>query len=82
MKNGARLSHVPENAMPGDEFIMLVAEMRASQKRWPMHPQQASIETMALESKVDEAIATGITLSIKRPNISETDALETILPAR
>jgi hypothetical protein len=38
------------------EFVKLVRDMRESQKRWPMHPQQACIETMALEQKVDEAL--------------------------
>ena len=38
------------------EIISLVKQMRDSQKRWPGHPQQASIETMALEMKVDEAL--------------------------
>lgn len=38
------------------ELMRLVKEMRDSQKRWPDHPQQASIETMALERRVDEAL--------------------------
>lgn len=38
------------------EIIKLVHEMRESQKRWPMHPEQASIETMSLEMRVDAAL--------------------------
>ena len=57
-------SYTTDGAMPGEEFIRLVADMRASQTRWPMHPQQASIETMALEKRVDEAIGvTGIVMN-------------------
>jgi hypothetical protein len=82
--------HTPAGAIPGDEFVKLVANMRASQKRWPMHPQQASIETMALEMKVDEALERGVVMSVvrQRPGsewaapdhatldpISETDGL-------
>jgi len=67
VKNGERFSHPPEGAMRGDDFVKLVADMRASQQRWPMHPQQASIETMALEKRVDEAIATGVILYMDRP---------------
>lgn len=44
------------------EIIRLARDMRDSQKRWPMHPQQASIETMALEKRFDEAAA-GLDLS-------------------
>jgi hypothetical protein len=38
------------------EILILAHQMRESQKRWPDHPQQASIETMALEKRFDEAI--------------------------
>lgn len=82
--------YTPVGAIPGLDFLKLVADMRASQKRWPMHPQQASIETMALEMKVDEALERGVVMSVvrQRPGsewaapdhatldtISETDGL-------
>ena len=38
------------------EILILGHRMRESQKRWPDHPQQASIETMALEKAFDEAL--------------------------
>lgn len=38
------------------EIIMLAKRMRDAQKRWPSHPQQASIEVMALERELDDAI--------------------------
>lgn len=44
------------NLMSPLDVMLLVKEMRDSQKRWPMHPVQGSIETMALEKKVDEAL--------------------------
>jgi hypothetical protein len=42
------------------EFITLVRDVRDSQKRWTDHPQQASIETMALEQKLDATLAGGV----------------------
>lgn len=64
--------HTPEDAIPGPTFVRLVAEMRASQKRWPMHPAQASIETMAREQKVDEAMEKGIAFSVVRSRCVES----------
>lgn len=51
---------IPYGRLNLDQFVQLVGDMRASQKRWPSHPEQASIETMALEKRVDEALEEGI----------------------
>lgn len=69
MDENAIKYYTPDGVVPGDEFVRLVARMRRSQKDWPMHPQQASIETMTLEKRVDEALEAGVTMEIVRPKV-------------
>lgn len=48
-----------ENITTIHDFVTMVRNVRESQRRWPMHPVQASIETMALEQRLDEALKDG-----------------------
>ena len=48
------------------QVMLLGKRMRDAQRQWPGHPEQASIEVMALEKQFDEAIQPYLDHAINR----------------